>query len=142
MAAVAAVTLRLSLSALFILSLLCLHSQRLIHCALSLFYTTKAQIRVFNLGTRLGNPEVRRVVDQSIQEYLTEYLEYLDSILSKALNAFKYSLFGSILTIGAMIGAIISGRIADYAGRRVAMGFSKVFCIFGWLAITFSKVYH
>ncbi|KAL2661382.1 hypothetical protein GLYMA_03G241000v4 [Glycine max] len=30
----------------------------------------------------------------------------------------EYSLFGSILTIGAMIGAIISGRIADYAGRR------------------------
>lgn len=30
----------------------------------------------------------------------------------------QYSLFGSILTIGAMIGAIISGRIADYAGRR------------------------
>jgi DNA gyrase/topoisomerase IV subunit B len=33
------------------------------------------------------------VVDQSIQEYLTEYLELhpdvLDSVLSKALNAFK-----------------------------------------------------
>jgi len=43
--------------------------------------------------TRLGNPEVRKVVDQSIQEYLTEYLELhpdvLDSVLSKALNAFK-----------------------------------------------------
>ncbi|KAK7258810.1 hypothetical protein RIF29_24397 [Crotalaria pallida] len=56
------------------------------------------------------------------------------------LGVAEYSLFGSILTIGAMIGAIISGRIADYAGRRVAMGFSEVFCIFGWLAITFSKV--
>ncbi|OIW03191.1 hypothetical protein TanjilG_11828 [Lupinus angustifolius] len=46
--------------------------------------------------TRLGNPEVRRVVDQSIQEYLTEYLELhpdvLDSVLSKALNAFKAAL--------------------------------------------------
>jgi len=30
----------------------------------------------------------------------------------------QYSLFGSILTIGAMIGAIMSGRIADYIGRR------------------------
>ncbi|CAL5420615.1 unnamed protein product [Camellia sinensis] len=43
--------------------------------------------------TRLGNPEVRKVVDQSVQEYLTEYLELhpdvLDSILSKSLNALK-----------------------------------------------------
>ncbi|KAF1892229.1 hypothetical protein Lal_00036590 [Lupinus albus] len=52
----------------------------------------------------------------------------------------EYSIFGSILTIGAMIGAIVSGRIADYAGRRVAMGLAEVFCIFGWLAIAFSKV--
>lgn len=45
------------------------------------------------LKTRLGNPEVRRVVDQSLQEHLTEYLELhpdvLDSILSKSLNALK-----------------------------------------------------
>ncbi|TXG65666.1 hypothetical protein EZV62_006941 [Acer yangbiense] len=30
----------------------------------------------------------------------------------------KYSVFGSIVTIGAMIGAITSGRIADFAGRK------------------------
>ncbi|KAH6779613.1 DNA GYRASE B2 [Perilla frutescens var. hirtella] len=46
--------------------------------------------------TRLGNPEVRRIVDQSILEYLTEYLELhpdvLDSILSKSLNALKAAL--------------------------------------------------
>ncbi|XWS16641.1 hypothetical protein CRYUN_Cryun34aG0108500 [Craigia yunnanensis] len=45
---------------------------------------------------RLGNPEVRKVVDQSVQEFLTEYLELhpnvLDSILSKSLNAFKAAL--------------------------------------------------
>ncbi|XP_061367416.1 sugar transporter ERD6-like 5 isoform X3 [Gastrolobium bilobum] len=56
------------------------------------------------------------------------------------LGVAEFSLFGSILTIGAMIGAVGSGKIADYAGRRVAMGFSEVFCILGWLAITFSKV--
>ncbi|KAK7397245.1 hypothetical protein VNO78_18412 [Psophocarpus tetragonolobus] len=56
------------------------------------------------------------------------------------LGVAEYSVFGSILTIGAMIGAIISGRIADYAGRRAAMGFSEVFCILGWLAIALSKV--
>ncbi|OMO51956.1 DNA topoisomerase, type IIA, subunit B [Corchorus olitorius] len=46
--------------------------------------------------TRLGNPEVRKVVDQSVQEFLTEYLELhpdvFDSILSKSLNAFKAAL--------------------------------------------------
>ncbi|TKY62705.1 DNA gyrase subunit B [Spatholobus suberectus] len=50
----------------------------------------------FEGQTRLGNPEVRKVVDQSIQDYLTEYLELhpdvLDSVLSKALNAFKAAL--------------------------------------------------
>jgi MFS family permease len=34
------------------------------------------------------------------------------------LNYMQYSLFGSILTIGAMIGAAMSGRIADMIGRR------------------------
>ncbi|KMT15187.1 hypothetical protein BVRB_3g063000 [Beta vulgaris subsp. vulgaris] len=46
--------------------------------------------------TRLGNPEVRKVVDQCVQDYLTEYLELhpdvLDNILSKALNALKAAL--------------------------------------------------
>ncbi|KAL2501930.1 DNA gyrase subunit B [Forsythia ovata] len=46
--------------------------------------------------TRLGNPEVRKIVDQSVQEFLTEYLELhpdvLDAILSKSLNALKAAL--------------------------------------------------
>ncbi|KAG6751662.1 hypothetical protein POTOM_043859 [Populus tomentosa] len=55
------------------------------------------------------------------------------------LSVAEYSLFGSILTIGAMIGAIMSGRIADYIGRRGTMGFSEIICIIGWMLITFSK---
>ncbi|KAK5786391.1 hypothetical protein PVK06_041027 [Gossypium arboreum] len=55
------------------------------------------------------------------------------------LSVAEYSFFGSILTIGAMIGAVMSGRIADYIGRKCTMGFSEIFCIIGWLLILFSK---
>ncbi|KDO44991.1 hypothetical protein CISIN_1g011956mg [Citrus sinensis] len=55
------------------------------------------------------------------------------------LSVAEYSLFGSILTIGAMIGAIMSGKIADYIGRRGTMGFSDIVCIIGWVIIVFSK---
>lgn len=30
----------------------------------------------------------------------------------------QYSLFGSLLTFGAMIGAITTGPIADFVGRK------------------------
>ncbi|CAL5413230.1 unnamed protein product [Camellia sinensis] len=50
----------------------------------------------------------------------------------------EYSMFGSILTIGAMIGAISSGRISDFFGRKTAMRLSAAFCITGWLAVYFS----
>ncbi|KAJ0243952.1 DNA topoisomerase 2 [Hirschfeldia incana] len=46
--------------------------------------------------TRLGNPYIREIVDQSVQMYLTEYFELhpdvLESILSKSLNAYKTAL--------------------------------------------------
>ncbi|KAJ0431912.1 putative major facilitator, sugar transporter, major facilitator superfamily [Helianthus annuus] len=51
------------------------------------------------------------------------------------LSVAEYSLFGSIVTIGAMIGAITSGRIADMIGRKGAMTLSAVTCMAGWLAI-------
>ncbi|KAF9604491.1 hypothetical protein IFM89_006846 [Coptis chinensis] len=38
-----------------------------------------------------------------------------------------------------MLGAILSGRIADKIGRRGAMWFSDIFCTIGWLAIFFAK---
>ncbi|XP_065854649.1 sugar transporter ERD6-like 5 [Euphorbia lathyris] len=51
----------------------------------------------------------------------------------------QYSVFGSILAIGAMLGAGISGKISDFFGRRKAMGISEIICIMGWLSITFTK---
>ncbi|KAG6701505.1 hypothetical protein I3842_08G168400 [Carya illinoinensis] len=58
----------------------------------------------------------------------------------QGLTVAEYSLFGSILTIGAMIGALVSGKIADYIGRSGAMGLSEILCLAGWLIIVFSKV--
>ncbi|KAJ0811744.1 putative major facilitator, sugar transporter, major facilitator superfamily [Helianthus annuus] len=51
------------------------------------------------------------------------------------LSVAEFSLFGSIITIGAMIGAVTSGRIADTIGRKGSMALSAVICIAGWLAI-------
>lgn len=55
------------------------------------------------------------------------------------LSLAEFAMFGSILTIGAMFGAVTSGRIADTIGRKGAMRLSAVFCIAGWLAVYFSK---
>ncbi|XP_038991672.1 sugar transporter ERD6-like 16 isoform X5 [Hibiscus syriacus] len=55
------------------------------------------------------------------------------------LSLAEFSMFGSILTIAAMLGAVTSGRIADMIGRKGAMRLSAGFCITGWLAVYFSK---
>ncbi|KAJ6434365.1 hypothetical protein OIU84_017965 [Salix udensis] len=52
-----------------------------------------------------------------------------------------YSFFGSILTIGAAIGAILSGKIADFVGRKRTMWLSQIFFIMGWLGIASATVY-
>ncbi|KAL4384961.1 hypothetical protein GQ457_15G022400 [Hibiscus cannabinus] len=56
-----------------------------------------------------------------------------------SLTLAQYSVFGSILTFGAMVGAITSGPIADLIGRKGAMRTATGFCVAGWLAIYFAK---
>ncbi|KAJ4823996.1 hypothetical protein Tsubulata_039254 [Turnera subulata] len=51
----------------------------------------------------------------------------------------KFAVFGSILTVGAMIGAITSGPIADLTGRKGAMRTAIAFCVAGWLSIYFAQ---
>ncbi|XP_038988036.1 DNA gyrase subunit B, chloroplastic/mitochondrial-like [Phoenix dactylifera] len=72
--------------------------------------------------TRLGNPEVRRVVDQCVQEHLTEYLELhpdtLDSILSKSLNALKAAMAAKrarelVRTKSVLKSSSLPGKLAD-----------------------------
>ncbi|KAJ4835259.1 hypothetical protein Tsubulata_039992 [Turnera subulata] len=55
------------------------------------------------------------------------------------LSTADYSIFGSVLTIGGVIGASFSGRIVADIGQRHTMWISEVFCILGWLAIVFAK---
>ncbi|CAL5400625.1 unnamed protein product [Camellia sinensis] len=50
-----------------------------------------------------------------------------------------YSVFASIMTVGGMLGAIVSGKIADLIGRRGAMWFSDIFVTVGWLAILLAE---
>ncbi|XP_010528847.1 PREDICTED: sugar transporter ERD6-like 3 isoform X1 [Tarenaya hassleriana] len=51
----------------------------------------------------------------------------------------EYSMFGSIMTFGGMLGAIFCGKVADVLGQRGTMWFAQIFCISGWLAIAFAR---
>ncbi|KAJ6401144.1 hypothetical protein OIU84_016536 [Salix udensis] len=66
-------------------------------------------------------------------------LSILEFFISGMLNYERNSL--SFVAVGAMIGAITSGPIADYIGRKGAMRFSSTFCVAGWLAIYFAEGY-
>ncbi|KAG2551731.1 sugar transporter ERD6-like 16 [Panicum virgatum] len=55
------------------------------------------------------------------------------------LSISEFAIFGSILTIGAMIGAVTSGRLADFLGRKMTMRISATICMFGWLSIHLAK---
>ncbi|WKA02956.1 hypothetical protein VitviT2T_021102 [Vitis vinifera] len=52
-----------------------------------------------------------------------------------------YSVFSSLLTLGATISGVTSGRTTDLIGPRGTMWLSEIFCSTGWLAIVFSKDY-
>uniref|UniRef100_F6HU05 Major facilitator superfamily (MFS) profile domain-containing protein n=1 Tax=Vitis vinifera TaxID=29760 RepID=F6HU05_VITVI len=57
------------------------------------------------------------------------------------LSLAEYSVFGSLWTVGGIVGALISGTTADLIGRRGTMWFADIFCIMGWLLIAFAKDY-
>ncbi|TXG52215.1 hypothetical protein EZV62_021384 [Acer yangbiense] len=56
---------------------------------------------------------------------------------------FYYSWFGSLSNVGAMVGALASGQISEYIGRKGVGYFSLMIAaipnIIGWLAISFAK---
>jgi len=58
---------------------------------------------------------------------------------SSSIDSSESSLFGSLVNVGCMIGAMIAGPLADFAGRKVAIASAAVPWLGAWLLVGFGS---
>ncbi|KAL2653494.1 hypothetical protein R1flu_021622 [Riccia fluitans] len=60
-------------------------------------------------------------------------------IKSLNLDLSQFSMFGSLVNVGAMVGAVLSGKIADYCGRKGALVAASIPHLLGWILTVFAQ---
>jgi predicted MFS family arabinose efflux permease len=58
---------------------------------------------------------------------------------SSEIDSSESSLFGSLVNVGCMIGAMIAGPLADFAGRKLAIASAAVPWLGAWLLVGFGS---